>query len=92
MYEDDFPSAFVDDLRRLDWPRPGREALRTLFVSTEPRRDLQVAQPHVEEASSSKSQVVECPGPIAWIKVPNLGRGGLPVAALDEIAEWVAEE
>ena len=42
-------------------------------------------------AAAMGSVVVERPGPISWREISNIGHGGLPVAALDEIAKWVAQ-
>jgi pimeloyl-ACP methyl ester carboxylesterase len=83
------PSRLREKLQTWGIPGPGAERVPTLLVTTNGGPmdgDGNNAPP---SRSDSRYLVRSCPGPRPWTESQDLGGGGLPAAALDEIARWI---
>jgi pimeloyl-ACP methyl ester carboxylesterase len=86
------PQHFREQLERWGIPGPGAESVPTLLVRTGGPATPGDESPAAGRPSESRYLVRTCPGPAAWTEVADLGGGGLPAAALNEIARWVGDD
>jgi pimeloyl-ACP methyl ester carboxylesterase len=80
---------FAEEIASVNGAIPEQRLPPVLLVSTAATGDLEALEQRLHDAGTDVTRVT-CPGAPAWEEIGNFGAAGMPVTALQRIAEWVA--